>query len=307
VSYPTYPAAAAQPSRPTTVTVSSYLLWITAAISLISAVLTLSMVGRMTDAYRDLYAGTANEGVEAVIVGTSVVLVVINILFAAGLAILSIFNNRGRNGARVTTWVLGGITLCCSGFGLAGTAITNSMNLDSSGTTGGPSSAEIESRLNEVLPSWYEPFSTGLSVLSLLALLGAIILLALPQSNAFFRKPAGVSWDPSTPYPYPPAGQQPPYPSYPSDPSAPSSGGYPPSTPPSGYTPSTPPSSGGYSAPPPSSGGYTPPPPSSGGYTPPPPSSGGYAPPNPPSPPSADPWGRPADDDDRRPPSGSAS
>jgi hypothetical protein len=279
------------------VTVSSYLLWVTAAISLIGAILTISMVGRMTDVYRDLYAGTDAEGSEAVIVAISVIGVVVNILFAAGLAILAIFNNRGRQGARITTWVLGGVALCCSGLGLAGTAATNSLNLDSTGT-GGPSPSEVERRLSEALPSWYEPLSTTLSVISLLTILGAIILLALPASNAYFRKPAGAGWDPSMPYPYPPAGQ-PPYPSgqpgagqqYPAYPNPGEAGAPPyptfndPSVPaPTGPPPATPPPA----APPPS----TPPPVDPSGPTP---------------PGSSDPWSRPPGDDDRRPPTNPTS
>lgn len=212
MGYPSYPPAAGSPSPPSTVKLSTYLLWATAAVSLITAVLALSVVGRMSEAYRDLYAGTPAEGSEAVVVGASVVGAVISVLFAAGLAVLAIFNNRGRNGARITTWVIGGIALCCGGLGLAGTALTSSMNLDD--TSGGPSAAEVERRLDEVLPSWYDPATLTLSVLSLLTLLGAIILLALPASNAFFRKPAAAGWDPSLPYP--PPGGQPPYPGQPS-------------------------------------------------------------------------------------------
>ena len=281
MSYPTYPAAPAQPPRPTTVTVSTYLLWVTAAMSLISGALTVSMVGRMTDVYRELYAGTAAEGTEGFIVGFSVFAVVLNLLFAAGLAILGIFNNRGRNGARITTWVLGGISLCCSGFGLAGTALTSSMNLDSS-TTGantGPSSSEVQAALDRVLPSWYEPLSMVLTVISLLAILGAVILLALPASNAFFRKPA-PGWDPAQQFPYP--GQSP-YPSYPQ----PGQQGQPPYQPQPGQPPYQP------QYPPPGQSPYP-------GQTPPPGQPSG--PPAPGSTPPTDPWGRPAEDD-KRPPS----
>jgi len=275
VAYPTHPVAAAQQPRPTTVTVSSYLLRMTAAISLIGAGLTLSMVGRMTDVYRDLFAGTQAEGTEAVVVGLSVIGVIINILFATGLAILSIFNNRGRNGARITTWVLGGVSLCCGGLGLASTAVTSAMNLDS--LDGGPSASEVDSRLNEVLPSWYEPVSTTLSVTSSLAILCAVILLALPASNAYFRKPVTAGWDPSLPYPYTPSGQPPvggqsPHSAYPAHPTT-----------------------GEPWAPPPSSGGYTPAPPSSSG----PPADQS---PHTGSIPPIDPWEKPPADD-RRPPS----
>jgi len=282
VANPTYPAAPAQPPRPTTVTMSTYLLWLTAALSLISGALAVSMVGKTTDVYREVYEGTAAEGTESVIVGVSVFIVVLNLLFAAGLAILGIFNNRGRNGARVTTWVLGGISLCCLGVGLAGTALTNSMNLDSASTTGtdtGPTANEVEAALSRVLPSWYEPLSNVLSVISLLALLGAVILLALPASNAYFRK-AQPAWDPNQQFPYP---GQPGYPQggpYQGQPGAPGQPG------PQSYP--------GPQGQPPSSGGLPPYPGQQSGPPSGPPASG-------PTPPT-DPWGRPADED-KRPPS----
>jgi hypothetical protein len=291
VAYPTYPAAPAQPPRPTTVTISTYLLWLTALVSLITGALTVSMVGRMADVYRELYEGTAAEGTEGFIVGVSVFIVVINLLFAAGLAILGIFNNRGRNGARITTWVLGAISLCCSGFGLAGTAVTSSMNLDSStGTNTGPTNAELEAALNRVLPSWFEPLSLVLTVISLLAILGAVILLALPASNAYFRK-AQPAWDPNQQLPYPGQPGYPPPGAY--QPGQPPAQPYQPGQQP--YQQGQPYQPGQQSYPesqPPSSGSGLPPYP---GQDPPsaPPASG-------PTPPT-DPWGRPADDDKRPP------
>jgi hypothetical protein len=213
VSDPMYAGMPAAPSRPTVVTVSSYLLYFSAAASIISAVLSLTTVGTIRDVYADLYDDTANSGMESIIVAASVVGVVINILFAAGLAILAIFNNRGKQGARITTWVVGGIFLCCNGFGLLGNAATSGMNLDS-GTTSGPSASEVEARLSDELPGWFTPISTTLTVLIVLALLGAVILLALPGANPYFRKQQ-VAWDPMNQYPgYP--GQPPAYPGYPS-------------------------------------------------------------------------------------------
>ena len=206
-----YAQTPAQRTRPTAVTVSSYLLYVTAAVSLISAVLSLTQVGTITEVYRDAYAGTSGQGAEVVLAATTVVGVVVNILFAAGLAILAIFNNRGRQGARITTWVVGGIALCCSGAGVAGTALTGSMNFD---TGDGPSADEVAQRLADALPSWYTPVTVTLSVVSLLAILAAIILLALPGSNAYFR-PVQPVWDPSMPYPYPGRPQYPGQPQYP--------------------------------------------------------------------------------------------
>jgi hypothetical protein len=284
VAYPMYAQPPAPRMRPTTVTVSSYLLYVTAAVGLISAILSLTEVSTISDVYKEAYSGTTGEGTEAVIVGSTVVGVVINILFAAGLAILAIFNNRGRQGARITTWVIGGISLCCSGFGVAGTALTSSMNLGTSGT--GPSSSEVEQRLADALPSWYTPITVILAVISALAILGAIILLALPPSNAYFR-PAQAAWDPSMPYPQ----QQPPYPQYPGQQGPPYPGQQGPQYPP--YPGQQGPQYPPYPGPPGQPYGQ-------------PPSSGGPPPQNPPQPgssPPTDPWNPPSGGPPDRPPS----
>jgi uncharacterized membrane protein YidH (DUF202 family) len=287
VTFPSYPAPAESRPRPTTVTVSTYLLWATAALSLISGIVALSTIGTVSDVYREAYAGTDAAGSEAIVVGSTVVGVVIGVLFAAALAVLAIFNNRGRNGARITTWVLGGISLCCTGVGLAGTALTSSMNLDTG--TGGPSAQEIERRLSEALPSWYDAANWTLAGISLLTLLGALILLALPPSNEFFRAPQ-PAWDPSMAVPYPgqppyPGQQAPGYPPYPGQPAYPPyPGQQPPAGPPApGSTGAEPPAAG-----PPPSGSTGAEPPASG---PPPSGSTGAEPPT--SGPS----------DERRPPS----
>jgi hypothetical protein len=216
VAYP-YPPAPAERPRPTTVTVSSYLLFAVAAIQLISAVVEFSQVGTMSRVLKDAYAGTAAAGAESVVSVVSVISAVIAILFAAGLAILAIFNNRGKQGARVTTWVIGGLAVCCNGAGVLGNAATRSLSLDS-GTSSGPSSAEVERQLNAALPGWYNGLTVTFAVLALICLLGAIVLLALPASNAFFRAaPAG--FDPAY-------GVQPGYPPYPAPYGGPPPGQY---------------------------------------------------------------------------------
>lgn len=206
---PMYPGMPAPRSRPTVVTVSSYLFFLAAAASLVGSLLSLITIGTVRDVYTELYDDTASAGMENFLVGATVVSVVINIVFAVALAILPIYNNRGKQAARITTWVVGGIFLCCNGVGLLGNAATSGMNLDT-GNTGAPSAEELESRLSAELPGWFTPISMLLMVLLVLALLGALILLALPAANAYFRKPQ-PAWDPLAPYPgYP--GQQPPYP-----------------------------------------------------------------------------------------------
>jgi hypothetical protein len=227
VSDPMYPGMSAPRSRPSVVTVSSYLLYLSAAASIVAAALSLTMVGTMKDVYTEMYEGTANSGLESVVVGFTVGAVVINVLFAAALAVLGLFDSRGRQGARITTWVVGGIFLCCNGFGLLGTALNGAGGFNTTSTSG-PSAKEVEERISSELPNWFEPTSTLLTVVVVLSLLTAVILLALPAANEYFRKPA-VGWDPLNQYSGYPAQQPPypgqsPYPSYPGGtPAAPTS------------------------------------------------------------------------------------
>ena len=57
--------------------------------------------------------------------------------------------------------------------------------------------------INEHVPGWYEPVTIATIVVGLLALIAALILLALPASNEFFRRRP----EPEPPTPgYPPVG-----------------------------------------------------------------------------------------------------
>lgn len=225
MSDPSYPAAPTTKARPSSVTISSYLLFAVAALQLINVIIALSFIGKTRNVYKELYAGTSAAGAESAVTIFAVVAAAIALLLAIGLVVLGLLNNRGKNASRIVTWVIGGLGICCTGFNLAGSAFTNSMG--GSGTGDVPSASEVQRRLNEVLPSWYGPVTTTLSVLSLLALLAALILLALPASNEFFRKPK-PGWEPPVPgavfpgYPQPnPSAAHPAEPGYPSHPQAP--------------------------------------------------------------------------------------
>ncbi|WP_433265673.1 hypothetical protein ACQPWR_00785 [Micromonospora vinacea] len=241
--------------RPSIVSISSYLLFLFLALQVISLIITLTTFGKTRDALREAYAGSATDGeqvadVFAVIgIGSSILL----LLLAVVLGVLALFNNQGRNGARITTWIVGGIMVCCVGGGLLSNA-AGGFNTGG-GTTDGPSPEEIQRRLEEALPSWVTPVSLLLGVLSLIALIAALVLLALPKANPFFRKQT-AGWEPPTPgasYPgHPQAPGQPGYPQASGEPGYPSSGepSYPPpppasrpdDTPPTDRPGSTPPS-----------------------------------------------------------------
>jgi len=241
---PGYPPPAPK-TRPAVVTVASYLLYLVAVFEVINAILVFATLNTVKDAVNDLYANTSlsNDGGTVIAVAYSIG-AGINVLFAVGFLILGLFNGRGKNGARITTWVVGGISLCCVGAGLGSSALTGSLR-DGANRTG-PTQSQIQSRLADALPSWYTPVTTTITVLTLVAILTVIILLALPASSDFFRKPA-PGWEGAVAYPgypvpgqpgYPPQqAQQPGYP--PQQPGYPAQQpGYPPQQP--GYPPQQP-------------------------------------------------------------------
>ncbi|BCL15007.1 hypothetical protein [Micromonospora sagamiensis] len=220
-------------ARPGSVTISSYLLILVAVIQVINLVLTLATIGDTRRVLEEAYRDSSVNGMDAVADFATVVAVgagIVTLLLAVGLVVLAVLNNRGKNGARITTWVLGGILLCCSGGGLISGAAGSF-----SGPVGGssadmPSQEEIARRLEEALPSWYTPVSTLVNVLAVLALIAALVLLALPASNQFFRKQQ-PAWEPPVPGAYPgyPSGT-PGYPTH-GQPGYPPAPGYPGQTP----------------------------------------------------------------------------
>lgn len=256
----------AQPrTRPTVVTVAVWLLYLAAALQLISLVVDLSQLSTIADTYEDAYRGTGDEDAmrTGAIFSTSAG-AVIGGLFGIAFILLGIFTGRGKNPARITTWVIAGLGVCCGTLGVIANAVSGSLNLGSSDT--GPSPEELRERLDAALPSWYNPVVLTLAVLVLLSLLTVIILLALPPSNEFFRKPEAV-WQPPT---YPQAGGYP----QPGDYPAPGSSYPPPAAPPA---PGIPPPSANPS---PSSGGESQPGGSASGGS----ASGGESPAGPPPP-----------------------
>lgn len=189
--------------RPSTVTISSYLLFLFLACQVISLIVTLSTIGKTRDVLRDAYSGSTAEGADQVanfVFAFALGAGILVLLLAVVLAVLAIFNNRGSNGSRITTWIVGGIMVCCTGGTVLNGVGGGSFTTGGNGSGDMPSSQEVQRRLEEALPSWITPVSITLGVISLLALLAALILLALPKSNEFFRKPA-AAWEPPTPAP----------------------------------------------------------------------------------------------------------
>lgn len=205
-------------ARPSVVTLSSWLLILVAVIQVLNLIVTLAVIGKIRDVLKDAYAGTSAESAGDLAYAFTIGSSVLTLLLAIGLVVLALLNNRGRNVSRIITWVVGGILLCCTGGGLLN-GVSGGM-MGGGGNTSGdlPSTQEIQRRLEDALPSWYTPVSLLLGIVALLALLAALILLALPKANEFFRKPK-AAWEPPVP-----GGA---YPAYPSTPGQSADPGYP--------------------------------------------------------------------------------
>ena len=247
--------------RPALVTIAVWLLFLAAALQFIALVVQVSQVGTIADTYEAAYRGTGGEETmrTGAIVG-SIGGAALGALFGIAYLILAIFNNRGKNPARITTWVLAGIGLCCGAVGVIGSAASSSFNFGNSDSNM-PDPADVQRQLSDALPSWFRPLTITLGVITLLALLAVIILLALPPANEFFRKPQ-PAWQPPA---YPQAGGYPQPGGYPAPgtyyppPAQPPAPGIPPAPPPpAGQPPAAPPPGGPAGAGPESSG---PPPP----------------------------------------------
>jgi hypothetical protein len=221
---------------PGTVRISSYLLYAVAIIEVISLVVTLATLSSLRQALNDAYAGTELEGsADGAAVAIAVFFGVIALIVGVGLVVLGFLNMRGKNASRIVTWVVGGLFVLCCGLSAVGNAAGSAMNFENSGDV-----PDVQGKIDAAMPGWYNPVNTVLLVVPILCVLVALILLALPASNEWF-KPRAATWEPPTPGypvmpgssyptpPYPTQGGEPPLPPAPPAPPAPT--GEPPETP----------------------------------------------------------------------------
>ncbi|MEV4507866.1 hypothetical protein AB0K00_02760 [Dactylosporangium sp. NPDC049525] len=203
-------------ARPSTVNLAVYLLYAAAGLELINIILSLAYSGALTDGAKKAVAGTSQEGAGLGQGATGAITVVVGVLIIVLLSLLAVFVGKGKQVARILTWVLGGIAVCCT-IGAFGSTILLKSSWEQ--LRKDDQSLPTWDRYNELLysevPSWYQPVTTVLGILLILAILAAIVLLALPASHPYFRK-VEQQWEPPVPgtgdpgYPgYPPAGGPP--------------------------------------------------------------------------------------------------
>ncbi len=264
---PMAPGAPPPKQRPGTVTGGAILTFLLGALALVWAALTVVSTVLMSESellqqiksQQQPGQEIPTQDIDAVVgvmratmYGSAVVLA----LFGLALLVLGFFVWRGSRGARITTWVVTGLFGFCGLCGSLGSVM---------GAAGGAGAAA--GVVGMIMP-----------VLALLLALGVIILLALPESNEFFRKPT-PAWEPPAEYLAGPTGQMPPPPyGQQVPPSVPPAPGHP--------TPPVPPPAAGGPVPPPAPGEFGPP----SGEQP-----GEAAPPTGEQPPSPEQPGGPAD------------
>ncbi|GAA4912766.1 hypothetical protein LX16_2340 [Stackebrandtia albiflava] len=179
------------PARPSTVTAAGWSQYAIAALAVVSTVLsvvvTLDYMDRLESALSDVPSVTPQD-LELIIQFSTVLAIgvsVVSLLFAAVVGLMGLFVMRGKNWARVTTWVLAGIGLACG--------ICSGLAMPFNQTTQVTGGDEFTRALNEVVnqvtvPGWFTALSIVTTVLSTILYLVVIVLLALPASNPFFRR-----------------------------------------------------------------------------------------------------------------------
>jgi len=218
------PASPAR-TRPAVVSAAVFSLFAVAALEVVSVVLALLYAGKIAEGTKKALAGSGQSSSNnpGLAVGSSAA-VIFGFIIIVIVVVLGYLVARGNQVGRILTWVLGGLVLCCSVFGLGATLFASAFwdaarQQDKTLPTWDAYQAMVYSEV----PSWYQPVSTVLGVLMIIAIPLPIILLALPPAHPYFRKQQ-AQWEPPVPgggFPGQP-GQAPGFP----PPSGP--GGYPP-------------------------------------------------------------------------------
>jgi hypothetical protein len=178
-------------ARPGEVSVAAAMLFACAGIHAVQLLVDIAQIPTMR---RELEASTAEAEAlpfafaQGTMVVTIVVSIVITAALAAGLAVLGALVAKGKQPARVMTWVVAGLLVLCTGLGLA-------LNGYLAGQARQGSTVDLT-------PGWVSAWNTGSGILETLALVLVIILLAVPAANDYFRKEL---WIPPHAGPYPPA------------------------------------------------------------------------------------------------------
>jgi xanthine/uracil permease len=179
---------AGRPERPTTVTLAGYLLIGIAVLQVIGLITALASYPTIRDVFTEAYKGTAMADSAGVIAAVSLVTGILGVLlFGGGAAVLAPLVLKGKQAARIITWVLTGLVVCCQGGTLASSGV-NTASFSQGSNTNGVDMAKLQQQLTDSLPSWVHPVELATGGLLVVLAIAVIILLALPASHPYFRK-----------------------------------------------------------------------------------------------------------------------
>jgi hypothetical protein len=191
-----YNPAVAQdrPTRPGVVTLAGYLLFLLAGLQIANLVVSLATMSTMRSVFEEAYRGTNLEGSASTIVALTVgVTAFLAVLFGIGFIVLGVLDLKGKQPARIVTWVVAGLMLCCLSGSLASNGIGASFGRTSAN---GVDMGEVQRKITEGMPDWVQPTQLGVGLLQILSALAVIVLLALPAANAYFRRRPQQEWTP---------------------------------------------------------------------------------------------------------------
>lgn len=191
----------AKPRRPVVVWVASVLLALSGGALMLYFGGTLRVVDTYAAVYKDYFAGNADV-VEAIdgVTGLSRLIALSGLIIAAIIVLLSLGTLFGRRAARLWAQLLGASLLCCCGPVIAAESLGN--NVGSVALTPQEQSV-IADRLAEALPDSYQRLAGTFVLVSLGALLLALILFnTSPAARYFRRRPVYYPYYQAHPYPY---------------------------------------------------------------------------------------------------------
>jgi hypothetical protein len=218
----------AQPARvrPATVKIASTLLIVLGVVELARVGITLYEWQLTKEVFRDLISDpTKQSNALTALTAVTLVGVALTVIIGVGMVMVGVFTGRGKQAARVLAWVIGGLVLLCTGLSLAGGLFSSGTSSTQQADPDLPSPEELTKALQAKSPGWLTPVSQVVGLVAVLGMIVVVVMLALPASNEYFRKPVPVFIPPTE---WPPPGAMPPSalpPAAPQSPPAPPAGG----------------------------------------------------------------------------------
>jgi len=158
------------------------------------AIVVFATMGPVADAARAAYTAPPPKP-DQIAAGVQVFFTIVAVVFllvAVGEVVLGLLDLRGSNVARIISWVFNGLVVLCFGcFGALSLGRGNPTVTTGTRNPDGVDTATFNKAVEDAFPSWSGPAFGTLIALAVIAALISIILLALPASNAFFRRGRG--------------------------------------------------------------------------------------------------------------------